>query len=442
MMERIHRYGRVVVRLLTPRSDEEHEKRAAHAFALLLVSLVATVKQVTGVTVSDAPFALYALVVALSAARGGFAPAVVATLASVLLGGMPLPRGDVAPRLLFAAEGVALAAFVAAIRSRLQAARVRQAGADATIADLRARDRHGRVLDAALGHLEETAPDTAVIVLDEKGAIAEWRGGAERLYGYAPGQLAGVSPASLFAEGRAADALPGWLQEAAVTGSLHRTGLHRRQDGTDLHVEIEIKPFRDADARGFTMSVHDLARSREWDAYRAAAASAQAALQSAADGTRQQLAALESLTDPSLNPFEGPAMVTELLERLRAWVQADGVALGQPGRLAAGVLAAGGLQPAGGRPGAESLHLSPGRAAVVHNDPARVEQLSLLRWPSQVASLLVVPVVHDGQVLSTIEVVSERPRQVSEWDVALVRVVADRLASVVAQDQTPAARAS
>ena len=71
----------------------------------------------------------------------------------------------------------------------------------------------------------------------------------------------------------------------------------------------------------------------------------------------------------------------------------------------------------------------------VHNDPARVAQLSAFRWPGPVASLLAVPVVQDGQVWSTIEVVSERSRQVSDWDVALARVVADRLAPVVVLEQ-------
>jgi GAF domain-containing protein len=59
-----------------------------------------------------------------------------------------------------------------------------------------------------------------------------------------------------------------------------------------------------------------------------------------------------------------------------------------------------------------------------------------------VSSLLVVPVVHNGQVWSAIEVVSERSRQVSDWDVALVRVVADRLAAVVVHNRALAAKAS
>ena len=41
-----------------------------------------------------------------------------------------------------------------------------------------------------------------------------------------------------------------------------------------------------------------------------------------------------------------------------------------------------------------------------------------------VSSLMVVPVFYNGQVWSTIEVVNERPRRATDWDVALVRIVA------------------
>jgi GAF domain-containing protein len=85
----------------------------------------------------------------------------------------------------------------------------------------------------------------------------------------------------------------------------------------------------------------------------------------------------------------------------------------------------------------DAVQLTPGRVEVVHNDPARVGQLASLGWSDEVVSLLAVPVVHDGEVRSTIEVVSQRSRQVSDWDVALARVVADRLAAVVAQPHGP-----
>ncbi len=320
MAKGIRAYGRSVVRILAPHSEKEREKRAAHAFALLLVAIVAIGKYVGGVTVPDTRFTLYGVAIAFSAARGGFAPAVVATLAAAAVSGLGAARSSSldAP-LMFAIEGIVIALTVSTIRS----------------------------------HVLET---------------------------------------------------------------------HAR--------------LRAADTRIAEMSVHDLARCREWDDYRETAGRAQAALQQAADDTREQLAALENLIDPSLNPLAGPEMVVELLERLRATVGADGAALVRPGRMRDSLFAARGLQPVSGirTNVAQAVHLAPGRVALVHNDPAQVGRLSALDWPSDVTSLMIVPVVHDGRVWSTIEIASERSRRATDWDIALVRVVADRLAAVVVGD--------
>ncbi len=436
----IRTYSRRASGLLQAQSAQDREKLAAHALALLLVCAVALVKYVTGLTVDRAPFTLYTLAIVVSAARGGFGPAVVATLASVVVGAVVAPPvGQGHPRLLFAFEGLGVALIASAIRSHLRASDARLAAAQATIADLKARDRHGRLLDAALHHLEETCSDTVVVVLNDLGLITEWRGGAARLYGFPAEEVLGVSIASLFFDTLSPGDLSALLRESAEAGSATRSAVHRRRDGGSVHVEIEIRPIRDVESRGFTLTVHDVAMRREWDDYRAAADQAQLALQQAADTARQQLAALESLTDPSLNPLGGAEMVSELLERLRATISADGAALVQPGRVEWGVIAARGLQPMAGPIRPDGPQMAPGRVAVVHNDAARVVQLSGLRWSASVTSLIVVPVVHDGQVWSTIEVVSQRARQVSDWDVALVRVVADRLAAVVAQNRGLAA---
>jgi PAS domain S-box-containing protein len=443
MMKRIRSYAQLVSRLLGARSQQEREKRAAHAFALLLVSAVAIGKYVTGATVDSAPFTVYTVAIAASAARGGFAPALVALLASILAGGLvSSPPPETLTRLLFTAEGLSVALVVSAVRARLQASRAGLGEAETTIADLRERDRHGRLLDAALEHLEDISGETAVAVLNESGIIVEWRAGAERLYGDSAEDLVGRSAASLFFETPSPAELSALLRQSEERGTLRRSDVHRRRDGVRLDVELEIRPFRNLDARGFTLAVQNMARRIEWDDYRKAAAQAQAALQHAADETKQRLAALERLTDPSLNPLGGTAMVTELLERLRATIGADGAALVQPGRTSGGVVAACGLEPTAGPAGQERLPLAPGRVAVVHNDPALVGQLSALGWPADVRSLLVVPVVHDGRVWSAIEVVSERSRRMNDWDVALARIVADRLAAVVVQQRGFGAKVS
>jgi len=331
MLERIRVYARAVARFLEARSPEERRKRANHAFALLLVAGVAVIKHVTGLTDERAPFTLYVLAVAAAAARGGFESGLVATLASVLAAGFGAALLGPS-RLLFAAEGLLAALVVSTVRSSVRMREAQLRGAEETIADLRARDRHAQRLDAA--------------------------------------------------------------------------------------------------------------RRQEWEEYREAVARAQAALQEAADGARRQLGALESLTDPSLNPLGGDDMVSELLARLRGAVGADAAALVQPGTQGTAVVTVGALEPAAGPIDTAGQRLAQGRVAVVHNDPARIAQLSALRWPDSVTSLLVVPVLHDGQVWSTIEVVSERSRQVSDWDVALARVAADRLAAVVVQGRALASRAS
>ncbi len=439
MLDRIRPYGPLAVRMFAVRSPQERRQRAAHAVALLLVSAAALAGSVTGATLHPVPFTLFPVAIAASAAYGGFAPGVVATLGAILAVGIAGPAPvDLLTRVLMGAEGVMVAVVVSMIRSRLIEAEGRLEVAGATVADLRIRDRHGRLLDAALQHLEDTATEMAVAVLNDRGVITEWRSSAERLYGHSAADIVGTPVAALF-EGD----WNGMMRAAAETGSLRQSAVHRRRDGTRVHVELELRPLPEADAHGFTLAVKDLAQRLEWNDYRDAATRAQAALQQAVDDGQQQLAALESLTDPELNPLAGPAMVTELLDRLRAMVGADGAALVTSGPVGAGLVAVSGLQPFGSALGsAEGPPPTPGRVALVHNDPARVQQLSALRWPADVTSLMVVPVVHNGRVWSALEVVSERSRRASDWDVALARIVADRLAAVVVQNRWLPAKVS
>src|SRR5262245_39218264 len=100
------------------------------------------------------------------------------------------------------------------------------------------------------------------------------------------------------------------------------------------------------------------------------------------------------------------------------------------------------MQPAECSPSArpDSLPLTAGRVRLVHNDRQLVAQTTALRWPGDVSSLMTVPVVYNGQAWSTIEVVSQRPKRATDWDVALMRITADRLAVVVVQEHVAVSR--
>jgi PAS domain S-box-containing protein len=406
----------------------------AFAVALLLVGAVAALKHVSGLTVFNASFTMYLLVIAFVSARSGYAPGLVATLAVALVSYYGIDgTAETAGQVWFLVEAIGIVAVVGTTSSRLAQTKAQLAAARGSIRDLQGRDRRGRLVDAAMRHLESVNSETAVVIVNERGHIAEWRDSAERLYGYTAEQAIGSPGAMLFAGVPTAPEFADLLAEARLTGCLRRLVAHSRNDGTRLNVEMEIKPSAELDAPGFTLTATNLARRREWDAYREAAARAQAALQQAADEARHQLAALETLTDPSLNPLAGTATVAELLERLRTTIDADAVALVRNGRVRSELLAALGLAPYGVASLEKPLPTA-GRVIMIHNDTGRVAQVSALRWPSTVASLMIVPVIYNGEVCSTIEVASERSRRSTDFDVALVRITADRLAGVVAQN--------
>ncbi len=249
MPQSLARYRALIARLFETHSQQEREKRAACLLALLLVFAIAILKYVTGVTVHHAPFTLYGLAVAISAVRGGMAPAVVATLASVLVGGFGAqPAPGLEARLLFTAEGLLAGFVVSRVRSRLLERAAQLGAAEAAVAELRLRDRHGRILDAALRHLEDTAGEAAVVVLDADGAIAEWRSSAARLYGYSPDQVVGESARVLFLDAPSPGDLAALLRRSLDAGSLRRPDVHQRLDGSRVDVELEIRPLRNGDA--------------------------------------------------------------------------------------------------------------------------------------------------------------------------------------------------
>jgi hypothetical protein len=181
------------------------------------------------------------------------------------------------------------------------------------------------------------------------------------------------------------------------------------------------------------MIVRDLTHQQAWAAFAAVADETQAQLRQEAEVAHRQLETLQYLTDPSLNALEPEALVKTLLSRLQAAIDAEGIALVHTGRFRRRVFCAdNGLQCLRGsqRPLAELRNEDPDRALIVHNDPASVLQLSAVQWPEGVSSLIAVPVMSAGARQAVIEVVSSRRRYSTEWEIALVQVVAARLAGV------------
>jgi PAS domain S-box-containing protein len=424
--------GGWTARLLSPPGAQEEQRRRAYLVALLLVAVVATAKDVSGLTESSATYTVYVLAIAISALRG-FGPACVAVLASVLLvSAHAHPPIATAGLVVFALEGLGAAAVVAAVSSRVRRADAEIAALHGANDELREQARRGNLMLHALQHLEDIAPDAAVFLVNAQGLIVEWPQSAERMYGHTAEPIVGSSVAAIFSDMGAATDVQALLTPPVE--SVRRSAVHRRADGTRVHVEFEVRRCRPPLFGLFTVAVHDESRQRESEAFREAALRAQAALQKAADDAQGQLAVLESLTDPSVNPVAGPGAMVELLERLRSSVRADGIALVELGRARSSLVSGAGLRPAhAGTPAAVASSVAAdGRVALVHNDPARVVQVSALKWSPTVSSIMVVPVCTLAQADFRLEVVNERRAPATEWDVALARIVADRLAQAIA----------
>jgi hypothetical protein len=178
-------------------------------------------------------------------------------------------------------------------------------------------------------------------------------------------------------------------------------------------------------------------------ATRTAAAEAHEQVTSEADLARRQLTTLQSVTDPALNALQGAELVVTILDRLRAAIGADGVALCPMEGRNRLFAAAAGLAPLGAlqrlRPDVRDYAAR--RTNLVHNDAARVAEVSLCGWSSDVTSLISVPVVQAGRLRLIVEVANRRGRLSTEWELALIQVVAERAppaGSVRSRSSTPA----
>ena len=371
----------------------------------------------------DALFALFFAAIAVSAACGGTAPALIASLASLLAVRLTTDA-SFAATLLFVAEGSAVALVVVLLRASRDAERQRMSAMEPWMRELKSTERQGRLVDSAFNHLDEAA-DTVVVVLDGAGRVSSWRAGATRLYGRRAEEMNGNIPVALF------DELPddgfSRLISAARQGEAAHTGRQRRGDGSSFDADVRIRPLSRGGFDGFAMIVRDLTSEQAFHQ-----------LQQEADVANRQLLTLRHVTDPSLNSLAGGDFVATLLDRLREAIDAEGVALVSMEKFRRRVVcAASGLQSERGvyRPPLDLRRADAGRTLMIHNDKAAVAEASVAGWPADVSSMMAMPVVRAGSTQAMMEVVYRTGRRATEWEFALVQVAAARIAGALHDDR-------
>jgi PAS domain S-box-containing protein len=429
--KRYCRYGSPVrVRAAVVRSPMriDGKRLTDHTVALLLVAAAAALRAAAGANDAATAFLLSSTAIATSAWLGGISPAIVATLAAIVAARLTGQR-DLSASVLFGVEGLLLAWLARKASAAVNGAAARLASADARIAELAAIEHGLRRIDAACGRLEQTSAECAVVVVDDRGRVVEWRESATRLCGWDRDAIRGRPAAQMLGVD---DQTFG-----AVLAATRHDGESRfphaccRADGTTFDGDVAIHRETQLAPPEFTMVIRDKSREQAWRAFADQSAEMQRVLRQEGDVAQRQLATLQDVTDPSLNELPTAQAVPTILERLRAAIDADGIALIRVGRAHRRIVAApDGLAPDGAterRPADARAHHT-NRIRIVHNDPGGVAAASTAGWPDQASSLIAVPVVTGSDVQGTIEVVDLSPRRSTEWEIALVQVVAAQIA--------------
>ena len=417
--------GRVARRLDI--ETEERRRLAAHGFALSVVAGAALLRWTLRTSTDEPQLWLFHVAVALSAAYGGTAAALVATLLSVLLArvGSAVPLST---SLLFGLEGLLIAFIVLRMAKVIQGLRLSLAALNSSTRELESAERQASRMNHALGRLEQASGETVLILLDQTGHISDWRTGAARLYRVESREMVGRGAATIFDEPGQAD-FSRLLGEARRATTRH-TCRQVRGDGTTFAAEIEISPLVTGGLDGFTMIVRDLTDQQARAAADWSTAEAHAQLRDDVELAQRQLSTLQELTDPTLNSLGDVEFVTELLDRLRTAIKAEGIAVIHFGSLPRHLFcASSGLQcQRGNRRPVVDVKTDTARTVMIHNDPSGVAEVSAVGWPDDVSSLIAVPLVRAGSKQAVMEVVNRTGRRATEWEIALVQVVAARIA--------------
>jgi PAS domain S-box-containing protein len=124
-------------------------------------------------------------------------------------------------------------------------------------------------LDAiAYERLVQSVADYAIYMIDSEGRVASWNAGAERIKGYAAGEILGRHFSQFYTpEDRDAGVPRRALETAARDGRFTSEGWRQRKDGSRFWANVVIEPIRDEGGSiiGFAKITRDLTERHEME---------------------------------------------------------------------------------------------------------------------------------------------------------------------------------
>jgi two-component system CheB/CheR fusion protein len=171
--------------------------------------------------------------------------------------------------------------------------------------------------EARLRLIVDGVTDYAIFTLDAAGCIDHWNRGAERMFGYAEGDIIGRPVSVLFTpEDRAAGVDREELSEARESGRASDDRWHIRKDGTRFFVSGMTAPLYSSPDRllGYVKVARDLTDRKEWED---ALQQAHTTLELRVEDRTKELAAANRILDAEVQDRRrGEEQIRGLLGRL------------------------------------------------------------------------------------------------------------------------------
>jgi PAS domain S-box-containing protein len=285
--------------------------------------------------------------------------------------------------------------------------------------------------------LAESAPD-AILTIDEESTILFANSAVERIFGYAPHELAGRALHTLIPE-RLRAAHDRGLARYLKSGrkNIPWTGIALpglTKDGREIPVEISFGEFRDElGNRAFSGFVRDISdRVRGAKELEAARAEAVAAL--------RELKRLSSVVDVALARGTYDAMLEVLLHRLREELDADEATVllldAQHGDL---VVQASDYGTSEHRDDGKRVRIGEGVSGRVAESgkPIMIDDMTAVKVASArlrgLGSLIAAPIISEGKVIGVLHSGAKSRAHFKPEDVRLLEVVSDRMSGVLAR---------
>ena len=126
-------------------------------------------------------------------------------------------------------------------------------------------DPRGALDSNAYEHLVRSVIDYAIYMLDLEGRVASWNAGAERIKGYAPGEIIGEHFSRFYTPEDRESGLPERALKAAIDDDRFTAeGWRVRKDGSRFWAMVVIDPIRvDGELVGFAKITRDITEQRE-----------------------------------------------------------------------------------------------------------------------------------------------------------------------------------